>query len=125
MQFIKAIVPLFLALTLTSAAPIEKRTTAALLTDIASISSDVATLTADALAFTGSLIQALELDITVDSLESSISSSKTAAGTTAYSVADSASVLAAITTLAPKIVTLLADLDAKVRESLSLSRNRY
>jgi hypothetical protein len=57
----------------------------------------------------------LALAITVDSLESAITtatSDTTSSGT--FSSADSDSILAAVTTLTPKILTLLSDLDAKV-----------
>jgi len=115
MQLISAIIPLLFASTL-SALPVTntKRSVSTVLSDLTSISSDVATLTNDATSYTGSLIQSLSLAATVDSLESAITtatSDTTSSGT--FSSTDSDSILAAITTLTPKIVTLLSDLDAK------------
>jgi Hydrophobic surface binding protein A len=117
MQLISTLLPLLLASSFTSALPVTKtkRSATTVLSDIASISSDVATLTSDAVAYTGGLFQSLALAITVDSLESAITtatSDTTSSGT--FSSADSDSILAAVTTLTPKIVTLLSDLDAKV-----------
>jgi hypothetical protein len=117
MQFISTLLPLLLASTFTSAIPVSKtkRSASTVLSDIASISSDVATLTSDAVAYTGNIFQTIGLAITVNSLESAITtatSDTTSSGT--FSSTDSDSILAAVTTLTPKIVTLLSDLDAKV-----------
>jgi len=117
MQFTNIILTLFFASSLSSALPVTKtkRSANTVLSDIASISSDVATLTSDAVAYTGGLFQSLALAITVDSLESAITtatSDTTSSGT--FSSTDSDSILAAVTTLTPNIITLLSDLDAKV-----------
>lgn len=117
MQLISTLLPILLASTFTLALPVTKtkRSATTVLSDIASISSDVATLTSDAVAYTGGLFQSLALAITVDSLESAITtatSDTTSSGI--FSSTDSDSILAAVTTLTPKIVTLLSDLDAKV-----------
>lgn len=111
------IIPFLLSASLITAAPlsISKRTAATVLSDLSTISSDVKTLTTDAKAYTGSLIQSLALLVTVDDLESSLASATTdTTSSGAFSTADSASVTSAVTTLTPKIVTLLADLDNKV-----------
>jgi hypothetical protein len=131
MQLLTTLLPFLLTCTLTSALPVTKikRSVTTVLSDIASISSDVATLTSDATAYTGGLFQSLALAITVDSLESAITtatSDTTSSGT--FSSTDSDSILAAVTTLTPNIVTLLSDLDAKVLPSLtqlSKSEHRY
>jgi len=82
------------------------------LSDIASISSDVATLTSDAGSYTGGLFQSLALAITVDSLESAITTATSDTTSSAtFSSADSDSILAAVTALTPNILTLLSDLD--------------
>ncbi len=116
MQLISNILPLLLVSTLSSALPTKtKRSATTVLSDLASISSDVATLSTDATSYTGSLLQSLGLAITVDSLESAITtatSDTTASGT--FSSTDSDSILAAATTLTPNIVALLSALDAKV-----------
>jgi hypothetical protein len=117
MQLLTTLLHLLLASTLSSALPVTKtkRSASTVLSDLASISSDVATLTSDATAYTGSLLQSLALAITVDSLESAITtatSDTTSSGT--FDSTDSDNILAAVTTLTPKIVTLLSDLDAKV-----------
>jgi hypothetical protein len=117
MQLISTVLPLLLASTLSSAIPVTKtkRSATTVLSDFASISSDVATLTTDAAAYTGTLLQSLGLAITVNSLESAITtatSDTTSSGT--FSSTDSDSILAAATTLTPKIISLLSALDAKV-----------
>jgi hypothetical protein len=117
MQLLTTLLTLLLTSTLSSALPVTKtkRSVSTVLSDLASISSDVATLTSDATAYTGGLFQSLALAITVDSLESAITtatSDTTSSGT--FSSTDSDSILAAVTTLTPNIVTLLSDLDAKV-----------
>lgn len=107
---------LLLSSSLALALPISKRTAATVLSDISSISSDVATLTSDATAYTGSLLQSLALAITVDSLESAITTATSdATSSSTFTSAESDEILAAVTTLTPNIVTLLSDLDAKVR----------
>ncbi|KAE9377739.1 hypothetical protein N431DRAFT_461324 [Stipitochalara longipes BDJ] len=116
MQLTSTLLPLLLASSFTSALPVtkSKRSATTVLSDIASISSDVATLTSDAVAYTGGLFQSLALAITVDSLESAITtatSDTTSSGT--FSSTDSDSILAAVTSLTPNIITLLSDLDAK------------
>ncbi len=117
MQLINSLLPLLVFTSFTTALPVTKtkRSATTVLSDIASISSDVATLTSDAVAYTGGLFQSLALAITVDSLESAITtatSDTTSSGT--FSSTDSDSILAAVNTLTPKIITLLSDLDAKV-----------
>jgi chemotaxis signal transduction protein len=117
MQLISTILPLLLASTLSLALPVTKtkRSASTVLSDIATISSDVATLTSDAASYTGGLFQSLALAITVDNLESAITTATSdTTSSTAFSSTDSDSILAAITTLTPKIVTLLSDLDAIV-----------
>ncbi|KAN0108105.1 Hydrophobic surface binding protein A domain containing protein [Hyaloscypha variabilis] len=116
MQLISSLLPLLVVTSFTTALPVTKtkRSATTVLSDIASISSDVATLTSDAVAYTGGLFQSLALAITVDSLESAITtatSDTTSSGT--FSSTDSDSILAAVNTLTPKIITLLGDLDAK------------
>jgi len=115
MQLMNTIVPFLLSTTLALALPATKRSASTVLSDISTISSDVATLTSDAVAYTGGLLQSLALAITVDNLESSITTATSdTTSSSAFDSTDSDSILAAVTTLAPKIVTLLADLDAKV-----------
>ncbi|KAH6698298.1 hydrophobic surface binding protein A [Leptodontidium sp. MPI-SDFR-AT-0119] len=114
MQLISAILPLLLSSTLSLASPVTKtkRAVSTVLSDIATISSDVATLTSDAGSYTGGLFQSLALAITVDNLESAIktATSDTTSSAT-FSSTDSDSILSAVTTLTPKIITLLSDLD--------------
>ncbi|CZR59639.1 uncharacterized protein PAC_09533 [Phialocephala subalpina] len=114
MQLTTTLITLVLSSSLTLALPVSKRTAAAVLSDISSISSDVATLTSDATAYTGGLFQSLALAITVDSLESAITTATSdATSSSTFTSAESDEILAAVTTLTPSIVTLLSDLDAK------------
>jgi hypothetical protein len=113
---------LVLLLASTAAAlPLTRRDATTVLSDLASISSDVATLTSDATSYTGSLFQSLALVINVDSLKSAITTatSDTTASST-FSTTDSSSIVSAVTALVPNIVTLLADLDAKVHPQSTL-----
>ena len=107
---------LILLLTSTvTAVPISKRTAATVLGDISTISSDVATLTSDTLTYTGSIIQSIGLATTVNNLNTHLTTTTRdtiASGT--FNGADSASILSAVQALAPRIVTVLGDLDAKV-----------
>lgn len=115
MQLINTILPLVLASTISAIPTPTKRAASTVLTDIASISSYVATLTSDANAYTGGLFQSLGLAITVDDLESAITTATSdTTSSSAFSSTDSDSILAAATTLTPNIVTLLSDLNAKV-----------
>ncbi|PMD12934.1 hypothetical protein NA56DRAFT_652126 [Hyaloscypha hepaticicola] len=110
MHFIKTFVPLLLA-SLAASAPLAKRS---LLTDIASVSSDVATLTSAVTSFDGGLFQALALLVDFDNLKSAIDTATTAAdASAALDTTDSTTLTAAVTALIPKILAVIADIEAK------------
>jgi len=118
--------PIILSLlTFTTSLPLQQRSATTLLSDISTISGYVSTLTSDATSYTGGLLQSLGLAITVDSLESSLTTATSdATSSSTFSSTDSDSILAAITTLTPNILTLLADLDAIVSFIFAFSLRR-
>jgi len=111
MQLIVTIVPLLLS-SLATAVPLGKRSTATILSDISTISGYVTTLQSDAASYTGSLLQSLSLVVTVDNLESALTSATSAVtSSSAFDTADSTSITSAVSTLEPKVVALLTALD--------------
>jgi len=114
MQLIVTIVPLLLS-SLAAAIPLGKRSTSTILSDISTISGYVTTLQSDAASYTGGLLQSLSLVITVDELESALSSATSAITSASdFDAADSTSITSAVTTLEPKVVALLTALDGIV-----------
>lgn len=95
---------LTLLLTLTTALP-TKRAAATVLTNIFTIASDVKSLTASATAYTGALLESLTLAIAVESAITTATTDTTSSAT--FTAAESDSVLADVSSLAPSIVTLL------------------
>lgn len=114
------ILPLALC-ALVTAAPLQKRDAATVLSDICSISSDVSTLDGEVNAYTGSSSQALAIVSSINCLENTLqTATNDATSSDAFSEADSESIANAISTLTSSIITLLSDLDAKVCFRLSM-----
>jgi hypothetical protein len=114
MQFTTSVI-LLLTSALTSAAPLKARDASTVLTDISNISSDVATLTSDVNSYNGNLLNSLGLITAVDNLKSSLTTGTSdTTSSSAFSDADSASIVSALQALVPNVVTVLSDLDAKV-----------
>lgn len=114
MQFTTSVL-LLLSSTLTSSLPLTARDASTVLTDISNISSDVSTLTGDVTSYDGSLGASLGLVTAVNNLKSSLTTGTSdTTSSSAFSDADSASIVSALQTLVPSVTAVLTDLDAKV-----------
>lgn len=114
MQLTPSIILLLIS-TLASAAPLKVRDASSVLNDISNISSDVASLDTDVKAFDGSIFSALGLISSVNAVKSSLTTGASdASSSSAFSDADSASIVSALQTLVPSVTGVLTDLDAKV-----------
>jgi hypothetical protein len=114
MQFTTSVL-LLLSSTLTTSIPLKARDASTVLTDISNISSDVASLTSDVTAYDGSLLSSLGLITDVNNLKSSLNTGTSdTTSSSAFSDADSASIVSALQTLVPSVTAVLTDLDAKV-----------
>jgi hypothetical protein len=113
---IKTVVTALLTLSVATCTPIARRTAATVLADLASIGTDLTTLTSVVNSYTGGLTEAITIatdDSTLDTAIKQATTDTKAAG--AFSVADSASITAALKTLAPEITAGLSALASKVR----------
>lgn len=98
-----------------SAAPLQKRDAATVLSDISTISNAVATLDSEVNSYTGSSDQAMAVISSINSLENTLQTATSdTTSSSPFSESDSESIANAISSLTPNIVTLVSDLDAKV-----------
>ena len=124
MHLISTLLSLLLASTFTSAIPVSGITRSAtpilsdvnsILSDIDSISSDVAASRNLAITWNGNILGLAALVILFQQLESDITAAAYAIATSGhFNPTDSKTIMSAVAALAPKIVTLLGDLDAVV-----------
>ena len=112
---IKAFVAGLLSLSLATCNPIVERSAATVLADLATIGTDLSTLTTAVSAYTGGVTAALVIANDENTLDTAINQGTTdATAASAFSVADSTSVVAAVASLTPEIQSGLAALIAKV-----------
>lgn len=120
MQFSKIVMTSLLGFALGS--PIDKRTPAEIEADIATVSSDLTSFNTAINAFTGSLLQALSLLTSYNTLSSSIDAATAEITSTgALAAADSATIYADVDSLTAQITDTLSDATAKVRLCLKRS----
>lgn len=118
MQFSKIIMTSLLGLALGS--PVEKRTAAEIEADIATVSSDLTSFNTAINAFTGSLIQALSLLTSYNTLASAITAATAeVTDTGALTSAESATIYADVDSLTAQITDTLSDATAKVGPDLT------
>jgi Hydrophobic surface binding protein A len=112
---IKAIIIALLGLSIAKCTPIEQRSAATVLTDLATIGTDVSTLTTDVQSYTGGLTEALTIATDENTLDTAINQATTdTTAASSFSTSDSTSVVAAVASLTPKITSGLSALAAKV-----------
>lgn len=113
MQLSKIIITSLFGLALGS--PIDRRTAAEIETDIATVSSDLTSFTTAINAFTGSLLQALSLLTSYNTLASAITAATSEVTSTgALAAADSATIYTSVSSLTTQITDTLSDATAKV-----------
>ncbi|PMD42304.1 hypothetical protein L207DRAFT_580970 [Hyaloscypha variabilis F] len=111
---IKTIITALLGLTIATCTPIEQRSAATVLTDLATIGTDLSTLTAAVEAYTGGLTEALTIATDESTLDTAINQATTdATAASDFSTSDSTSVVAAVASLTPQITSGLSALTAK------------
>ncbi|KAI3396070.1 hypothetical protein diail_487 [Diaporthe ilicicola] len=112
MQFSKIITASLFGLSLGS--PVERRTAAEIEADIATASSDLTSFDTAINGFTGSLIQALSLLTSYNSLASAITTATSdVTSTGALAASDSATIYTAVSSLTDQITDTLSDATAK------------
>lgn len=112
---IKTIITALLGLTIATCTPIEQRSAATVLTDLATIGTDISTLTAAVQSYAGGLTDALVIATDESTLDTAINQATTdATAASSFSTSDSTSVVAAIASLTPQITSGLSALAAKV-----------
>lgn len=112
---IKTIITALLGLTIATCTPIEQRSAATVLTDLATIGTDISTLTAVVQSYAGGLTDALVIASDESTLDTAIKQATTdATAASSFSTSDSTSVVAAVALLTPKITGGLSALAAKV-----------
>ena len=112
---IKTIITALLGLTIATCTPIEQRSAATVLTDLATIGTDLTTLTAAVEAYTGGLTEALTIATDESALDTAIKQATTdATAASDFSTSDSTSIVAAVASLTPQITSGLSALTTKV-----------
>jgi hypothetical protein len=112
---IKTVVTTLLSLSLATCNPIVQRDAATVLADLATIGTDLGTLTTAVTAYTGGLTGALVVANDENTLDTAINQATTdTTAASAFSTADSTSVVAAVASLTPQIQSGLTALINKV-----------
>ena len=112
---IKTFVCALLTLSVATCSPIVNRDATTVLKDLTSISTALDTLTASVTAYTGGLIPALTISTNQAAVDTAVKKATTDANAaTAFTAAESTSVVAAIAVQVPKIQATLSALIVKV-----------